>query len=200
MSSKPVKKRRYTMRARADAASATADRILAAAEARFLTRPFAEVTLAEVADDAGVTVQTVMRRYGSKEELAEAASRAAVERVRRERMEAPVGDVAGAVRNLCDHYEAWGDAVLRLVEQAREVPAWRRVTEQGRQLHVEWVGATFAPFIARIAEEHRSRRSAMLVAVTDAQMWHMLRRTAGLPRDQVEQSLRELIDAVLSAR
>jgi AcrR family transcriptional regulator len=67
------------MRARADAAAATADRIIAAARVRLRREPYDELTLEVVAADAGVTVRTVLRRFGSKDGLARAVV-AAVQR------------------------------------------------------------------------------------------------------------------------
>ena len=57
--------RPYTMRARAEAAQATAERILDAALEAFGSSAFSEVTLQEIADRAGVSVQTIIRRFGS---------------------------------------------------------------------------------------------------------------------------------------
>ena len=61
--------RAYRMTARAEAAEETGRRIKEAAYALFSTRLFASVTLQEIADQAGVTLQTVLRRFGSKEDL-----------------------------------------------------------------------------------------------------------------------------------
>ena len=57
------------MRARAESAQATHRRILEAAQALFLDRWYDQVTLEHVAEEAGVSKQTVLRRFGSKEGL-----------------------------------------------------------------------------------------------------------------------------------
>ena len=59
--------RRYVQAARAEAAADTARRILEAFLARLMTQWFDQITLDRVADDAGVTVQTVVRRFGGKD-------------------------------------------------------------------------------------------------------------------------------------
>jgi hypothetical protein len=69
------RQRPYRMRARAWAAEATARAITAAARALFAERAYDEVSLPAIADRAAVTVQTVLRRFGSKEELFAAAAR-----------------------------------------------------------------------------------------------------------------------------
>ena len=54
------------MTARAVGAERTADRIIDAMLARFTTTPYEQVRIEDVAKDAGVTGQTVMRRFGNK--------------------------------------------------------------------------------------------------------------------------------------
>src|SRR6266545_3349860 len=61
-----AKPRRYTQGARAQAAEATALRIVDAFLTRLMKQWFDEITLDGVAEDAGVTVQTVVRRFGGK--------------------------------------------------------------------------------------------------------------------------------------
>src|SRR5271163_3835918 len=67
--------RRYRMSARADAAAATGERLLAAAWKHFGTRAYEEVRLREIAAEAGVTEQTLLARFHSKDELLTAAYR-----------------------------------------------------------------------------------------------------------------------------
>ena len=57
------------MSARAAAAEQTHERILDAARERFLAAPYDEVTLAGIATDAGVSTQTVLNRFATKENL-----------------------------------------------------------------------------------------------------------------------------------
>ena len=76
-------KRRYRMTARADAAAATRDRILDAAVAVFWERPLVDISLEEVARRAGVSLPTVIRRFGDKAGLFAAAGEREYERIRR---------------------------------------------------------------------------------------------------------------------
>ena len=55
------------MSARADAAAATGERLLAAAWNHFGTLPYEEVRLRAIAADAGVTEQTLFARFHSKD-------------------------------------------------------------------------------------------------------------------------------------
>jgi AcrR family transcriptional regulator len=188
--------RPYRMLARAQAAAATADRILDAAVELFWERP-AEFSLEDVARHAGVSVQTIIRRFGGRDGLLVAAAEREAERVRRQRDEAPTRDPAGAVRVLFDHYEALGDRVLRMLAEEDRVPGLREIADRGRALHRDWCARVFAPALAGRTGVERNRRLAQLVAVCDVYTWKLLRRDAGLSRRQAELALVELLEPML---
>lgn len=200
MKAAEVRKRPYRMGVRAEAAAETRARILDAAVEQLGSRPFDEVSLADVAGAAGVTVQTVLRRFGSKEGLAAAATEVGLEAVRRERFEAPVGDVAGAVRNLMEHYEQWGDRSLVFLAQEQRVAAMREVTIAGRALHHEWVSLVFAPWLTGTRGKARDRLHAQLVASTDVYVWKIMRHDLGLDAKATEASMGELVAAIVERR
>jgi AcrR family transcriptional regulator len=108
-----LRQRPYRMRARAQAAEATAQAIIAAARALFAERPYDQVSLPVIAERAGVTVQTVLRRFGSKEELFAAAAHQRSGQIRADREAAPPGDLT----HLVAHYERWGDEQAYLLAQ-----------------------------------------------------------------------------------
>ncbi len=188
-------RRPYRMTARASAAAATGERILAAAAQVFYEK--ADLPLEDVARRAGVTVQTVIRRFGGREGLFAAALERESHRVRDQRDTAPVGDVAAAVRVLLDHYEEYGDKVLTLLTLEERSPAAAQVVRHGRLLHRAWCERVLAPALAGLDDQPRARRLAQLVAVTDVYTWKLLRRDAGLSRDDVEIALRELLDPLM---
>jgi AcrR family transcriptional regulator len=190
------RKRPYRMGARAEAAEETRRRILDAVIGLHMERYYDQISLDDVAERAGVTVQTVLRRFGSKDGLIDAASEVARERVVNQRSEAPVGDIAGAVENLVDHYEEWGDSVLRLLAQEDQVPAFRKATDAGRTLHYKWVEHTFAPVLAERGGEDRRRLLSQLIAVCDVYFWKILSRDLGLSREQTVLAMREMIFAL----
>lgn len=181
------------MGTRAQSAAETGERILDAAVELFWELPLESMTLDEVARRAGVTVQTVLRRFGSKEGLIHAATVRERQKVVAQRDSAPVGDVAGAVRVLIEHYEMLGDRVLKLLADEARSPALKEILEGGRQVHREWCARVFAPALAGLEGVERSRRMAQLVAVCDVYTWKLLRRDAGLSRRQTELALIELL-------
>jgi AcrR family transcriptional regulator len=190
-------KRRYQMKARAEAAAATRARILDAAVAVFWERPLLDISLEEVARRAGVSLPTVIRHYGDKGGLFAAAAEREEERVRRQRDDAPVGDVVAAVRILVDHYEELGDAVLRLLAEEDRAPGLRAVADRGRAYHAAWCERVFAPALSGQSEEARVIRLAEFIAVTDVYFWKLLRRDRGLSRLQTERALGELVELLM---
>ena len=185
------------MVARADAAAATRQRIAAAAWAAFAARPYDDVRLADVASEAGVSVQTVHSTFGQKEELFVAAWKWMTRTDRRAK--APVGDVKQAVRLLYDAYESDGDAVMRLLAQEDRIPAVREMTDDGRLYQREWVARTFAPLLADMPAAARRRRHAALIVALDLYTWKLLRRDMGLPRATAERIVIEMIAATEGA-
>src|SRR5918997_3185546 len=191
--SETPQKRPYRMRARAEAAAETGRRILEAVIELHRERFWDQVSLEDIAERAGVTVQTVLRRFGSKEQLIEAAAEEGTRQVTHQRYQAPIGDVEGAINNLVDHYEEWGDTALRLLAQEERVAAFRSITDAGRAFHHEWVERTFAPLLAEREGAARRRLLAELIAICDVYFWKLLRRDLRLSREQTELALKETI-------
>lgn len=185
------------MGARAEEAAATGERILDAAVELFWELPTDQISLEEVARRAGVSMQTVIRRFGGKSALIAAAGTRESARVRRQRDEAPVGDVAGAVRVLVEHYEALGDRVLKLLAEEQRLPALVEIADQGRAMHREWCAKVFESVLTRQTGMARTRRLAEVVAVCDVYTWKLLRRDAGLSRRQTELALVHMLTPIV---
>jgi AcrR family transcriptional regulator len=185
------------MVARAKAAEATWGKILESARGLFAELPYDQVSLDAVAVRAGVTVQTVLRRFGSKEALLAAVAEWRSARIRAERDATEVGDLAGAIANLVEDYERWGNEVLYFLAQEDRISAIREVTQRGRAYHHAWVRRIFAPQLRRLAPEEQERRIVQLIAVTDLYTWKILRRDLDLGRDEVEEALRDLTGRIV---
>jgi AcrR family transcriptional regulator len=185
------------MIARAEATATTAERILDAAVEVFWELPTDQISLDEIARRAGVTVQTVIRRFGGRDGLIAAAVERESEKVRRQRDEALPGDPASAVRVLIEHYEVIGDRVLKMLAEEERIPGLRPIVDRGRTLHRAWCARVFGPALARLRGLERERRLAQFVALCDVYTWKLLRRDAGLSRRHTELALIELLNPLL---
>lgn len=182
------------MRARAEATAETGRGILRAVVDLHTERFHDQITLEDIAKRAGVTVQTILRRFGSREALITAAAEYAETEVLRQRDQAPIGDVAGAVENLLDHYEEWGRSALRLLAQEERVPQLRAIADRGRAGHYAWVDRTFEPYLRGLSK--RVRR-AQLITLTDVYVWKLLRLDLGLDRTETASVVRDMVTAVV---
>jgi AcrR family transcriptional regulator len=185
------------MKSRAVTTAETGQRLIRAAMDLFGERLYDQVSLQEVAQRAGVTFQTVMRRFESKEKLFAAAADVGRAQVLSQRNEAPVGDARRAVKSLVEEYERLGDMMIRFVAQEERVPAIRDVTIAGRALHREWVERTFAPTLERSRGNARRLRVALLITATDLAVWKLLRRDLGLSKPETERAMSKLLAAAI---
>jgi AcrR family transcriptional regulator len=183
-------KRAYRMRVRAESAAATRERILDAAGDSFSQE---KPSLERIAKQAGTTVQTVLRHFGSRDGLIDALLDRANDVVRRERMVVAPGDVRGAVANLVRHYERYGSFVMRLLAEEHHGLV-RKATDRGRLLHHEWVQSTFEPYLRELDPPRRRVREAQLVAVCDVYVWKLMRKDMGLSAADTEAAIVGLIE------
>lgn len=181
------------MTVRAASTATTGERIIDAAVEVFWEQLSDEIRLEDVAERAGVTVQTVIRRFGGRQGLLIAAIQREAERVRRQRGSVARGDVAGAVTNLVEHYEELGDRVIRLLSEETRNPALAAIAETGRETHREWCRHVFGPFLAGMTNTARYRRLAQIVAICDVYTWSLLRRQGNLSRAQTEIAIVEML-------
>lgn len=184
------------MTARARAVEQTRESVLDAVIALHAERLSADISLADVADRAGVSVQTVLRHFSSRERLLEAALERASADVEDERRVDP-GDVDGAVRSVVAHYERRGDEVLLLLAQERSEEFAARVTRHGRALHRRWVEESFGPLLPPVPD--REPVVDLLVVATDVYTWKLLRRDRRLSSARTRSRMETLVRAVLAA-
>jgi AcrR family transcriptional regulator len=190
--------RGYTMTTRAEAVEATRVAILDALVDLSQRRVFRDIGLEDVASGAGVSVQTVLRHFGSRSGVFEAASAHAQQSVVDERRVAEPGDVDEALTLLTAHYELRGDAVLLLLAQERTEDLAARIVADGRALHRRWVEESFAPLLPGPGGP-RDEAVDLLVVATDVYTWKLLRRDRGLGRTRVQQRMVHLVRAVLTS-
>lgn len=183
------------MKERATSTQATRERILEAVVALSVDRWYDEITLREIATEAGVALQTVVNHFGSKEDVVAAAIEAGTgrETFMGSRDEAPAGEIEQAVALLVDDYERVGDSVMRLLALETRVSAVAPILEGGRSAHRDWVKATFPEAFEDLRGRGVTRRLDLLVCATDVYTWKLLRRDRKLSRAQAAAAMAELV-------
>jgi AcrR family transcriptional regulator len=190
-----MKSRKYDMGARQQAKTATRDVIIRAAIDTFMAERSFAITLPSVAERAQVTVKTVLRHFGSRDSLIDAAWARAYDEVMAERV-APQGDPEAAMEVLITHYERRGGVVLAMLADDID-PRAARMNNAGRLAHREWVEQVFTDRLPATAVE-RARLVDVLVVATDVYAWKLLRLDRGLSVDDVADRMGLMTEALLA--
>jgi len=188
--------RSYTMTSRADAVASTKERIATAALELLMERRFDDVTLTDIATGAGVSHQTVLNHFESKEGVAFAAADLVVASTNDARSGVTPGDTVGAVRRLVADYEQMGDANARWAMDVEHLGSLAPLIEQARHSHRAWLEAAFEPYLPAEAKARRRVVNA-LHAATDVYTWKLLRRDLGVTRAETERTMVRLVDGTL---
>jgi AcrR family transcriptional regulator len=172
--------------------------ILAAAYEMWIAHPYDEVSLDLIAENAGVSRQTVHRQFGSKDELFLAVMRWRQPSENDASFATEPGDVAAAVRQHVDRYERMGDALMRFLAMEGRVPAVDELLAHGRRAHRAELEHAFAPYLPRRGSKRREDAILALYAATDVGVWKLLRRDFGATRRDTEAIITQLVDGVLT--
>lgn len=189
-----MKTRKYEMAARQQAKDATREAILAAAIDTFTAAQSFDITLPAVAKRAGITVKTVLRHFGNRETLIDAAWSRAYQDVLDERTP-PSASTGDALRVLIAHYERRGDLVLAILADADD-PRAQQMSATGRLAHREWVEKVFDTGLPT-DPARRTRLIDVLVVATDVYAWKLLRRDRGLSVDDVQDRMTLMTESLL---
>jgi len=182
--------RPYLMKARAEAAAATKARILASARDLLVTHSFEEMTIEAIASGAETTARTVLRLFGSKQELFAQALHSL----------GPLGfapitpdNLEALVSGTYDFYDKVGDTVIRWLADEPRLPAMHEHLNIGRQSLRGWVAEAFAPTLRRRAGAARKELHDALIVAFDVYTWKLLRRDFGLSRRAAEAAVARMV-------
>jgi len=151
------------------------------------------ITLQQVANEAGLTVKTVQRHFGSKENLMVEVYTDVLARPEMQRREPEPGNIIEAVACVVAHYEVMGRSLWRLLMQEDRYPSLRPLLENGRSFHTTWVQQAFAPQLAAYPELLNQ-----LYTLTDLFTWKLLRLERDLSQAETEETMVSMITAVIS--
>jgi len=189
--------RPYIMKARAESAAATKQRILECARELFITRLFEDVTVDEIAANADTTTRTVLRIFESKDELF-----AQVLNALGQFGMAPItpGDLDTLVSGTYDFYDRVGDTVIRWLADEPRHAAMRNHLKIGRQHLRAWVAEAFAPTLSQVQGSERKELFDALIVAFDVYTWKLLRRDFGLSSRAAQKTMRRIVCGLIGER
>lgn len=189
--------RPYRQTTRAAAAAETGRRITSAFLARLSEQWYDEITLDQIAEDAGVTVQTIVRRFGGKAGLLASAIEEMKGAAKKRRAATP-GDLEQIVRSLIDDYEAMGDTLIRLLALEERHPILHEHLTLARGWHRQWLSEVLAGAFMHLRPLDRNSAIDAIVVATDVYAWKLLRRDLGRSVMAVRRTLESLIRSTIA--
>ena len=190
-----MKSRPYTMTDRADSVEETRQRIIRTSRALFGQRWYDDVTLSQIADAAGVSHQTVLNHFKSKEGVFAAVLALVEAEIVEEDERGAVSDTATAIRRLLDRYERLGSENARFVVQEHRSPALHEALQRARTQHRAWVEQVFASCLSPSGPERR-RKVAALIAATEVMAWKAVRHDYGFSRADTVAAMTAVINGI----
>ncbi len=175
------------MSQRAEQVALNDQKILDAMADLWLDMPLSELTLDKVARRSGVTVRTILRKYGSKEGLLKAVLEDNGGRFTKLRLQVTPGDLPGILDALLEEYEHMGKALIRTLTVEYEFPSTQEILSKARTFHREWCALVFEPFLpSKSLEIYETVLSAFITA-TEFYLWKLLRKDLGKSREECRQ-------------
>jgi AcrR family transcriptional regulator len=197
---KPIvnsRSRPYQSRLREEQAQSTHDRILDAT-ARVLAGGFASVSIPAIAREAGVSVPTVYRIFGTKRGLLDAIYPYAIRRARTGDLRLPtsIEDYRDGVRTIFERLESF-DEIDRAAIASRGAEEVRHSSMDARLAVSRKVAETIAPDLSVEDREHLARIGILLTMSASARM---LRDHLGLSLEEAVDEVDWAIRAVIAGR
>lgn len=181
------KKRAYQMSERAEQVARNDRKIIDAMANLWLEMPLSELTLDKIAQRSGVTVRTILRKFGSKDGLLLASMEDNAVRFTRKRMQVTPGDLPGILDALLEEYERMGDALIRTLTVEYEFPSTLEILKKARTIHREWCAMVFEPFLPSKSSDSYETVLTAFIMGTEFYLWKLLRRDMGKSLEQCRQ-------------
>lgn len=188
------------MTARAESAAQTTKDIIRVIGELWMKYSIHEITLEMIAEKAGVTVRTILRKYGSKEKLFEAAVKNDPAGIIAIKDEAQAGNIKQAVSTLMKEYEFIGLAVIRTLAVENELPLAKKILKKGREVHKKWCARIFADYLPKTTDKQYPVLLGALYAATDVYKWKLLRKDLGYSKEETEDIFIKTIQGLINTK
>lgn len=188
------------MTTRAESAAQTTKDIIRVIGELWLNYSIHEITLEMISEKAGVTVRTILRKYGSKEKLFEASVRTDAAGIIAIKDEAKAGNIKQAVSVLMKEYEYVGSAVIRTLAVENELPLAAKILKKGREEHTKWCARIFAAHLPKTTDKQYPILLGAFYAATDVYKWKLLRKDLGYSKEQTEEIFIRTIQGIIKTK
>ncbi len=188
--------RTYTQTTRRDQTQARRSQMIQAVFELIDRGSFAEVTLQGVADEAGVSLKTVTRHFGSKEQLLRQAMAEARETEEHDR-EVPCGDIDAVCSVLALRYEGMAEQIYRMGDVELTYEWLSEWVQMARTSHRDWLAEAFDPWLPARGRE-REDRLMCLFSATEIRSWWAVRHRFGYSAERTASIMKRQLEALTS--
>jgi AcrR family transcriptional regulator len=185
------------MEQRAKSSAQTAEKIILSTLQLWKEKPLNEITLESIADKSGVTIRTILRKFGSRDGLIQSCLSHDASIIIEERAHAPEGDIDGILHALLSNYEKMGDAGIRTIYMENELEEAKDIGEKGRKIHREWCARVFAPFLPDSGYEEYEIKLTAFITATEIYLWKLLRKDLGYDEDKTFRVFKMLVEGLV---
>jgi len=192
--------RKYEMSVRSKAAEMTSEEIIRVVGELWIKYSIHEITLQMVAQNAGVTVMTILRKFGSKEGLFEAAIKTDTAGIQDVRRESQAGNISQSISILMKEYEYAGLAVIRTLAIENDLPVAAKILKKGRELHMEWCLRIFAQYLPESNDKEYRIMLGALYSATDVYKWKLLRIDLGYSKEETEKIFIKTVRGIIKIK
>ena len=177
----------------------TRQRILNAYRELFLSLWADQITLEYIARQAHVTVQTILRHFGSRDMLVSVAiaelDLGNDQRVVPEQQ----GNLQTITTALADFYEVYGINILRAIAQEDRFPQLNLLLTRSRRMHREWVQHSFDVYLRALSSQNRRQLEDQLYSLTEVYFWRIYRIDLGKSREILENTWVRMLRSLLQS-
>lgn len=191
-------RRVYRQVARAEASDDLRARILRAFMDALLAKWLDEITLDAVAAAAKTTRRTVIRFFGGKSGLIEAAIQVIPDEIAARRRQPPGTSLDAIAAATVADLEVLGDFYLRMLAAAPRNPEINPAIAVGRRNHRLWLAEALSPWLSGMPPDQAERALCESLIATDTYTWTLLRRDFGKSVAETEAIIAAMLRKALS--
>lgn len=174
-------------------------RILAACRDLFLEKWVDQITLEDVARQANVTVQTLLRHFGTRDALVNLAISEIDLGIQMRKVPPQQGNLQTITSAVTEFYEVYGLYLLRAIALEDRFPQLNLLLTRSRRMHREWVQHSFDVYLRALSPQNRQQLEDQLYSLTEVYFWRVYRIDLGKSREILENTWVRMLRSLLQS-